>query len=333
MSAGAVATPPTHGSRVHFPLQAWLRMQLHPRLCVLIFHRVLGEADPLRPNEPTAAEFESRMRWVRDNFDVIPLHEAIEAVRKGRVRRRSLAITFDDGYADNQEIAAPILSGLGLHATFFVATAFLDGGRMFNDTVIEAVRRARGEALDLSEIELGRHRTTTAQERRVAIGAILDKVKYLPPGARDRKVAAIAERCGATLPDDLMMRSDQVAALHARGMEIGAHTRSHPILAEVDAATARGEIEAGRDCLEGIIGSRVRLFAYPNGRPVRDYKAEHVALVRSMGFDGAVSTAWGAARNGADPFQIPRFTPWDRDDWRYGLRMTRTLASRRYASA
>ncbi len=48
-------------------------------------------------------------------------------------------------------------------------------------------------------------------------------------------------------------------------------------------------------------------------------------MVRTLGFDAAVTTAWGAARHGADPLQLPRFTPWDRQRWRYGLRLLRNL--------
>ena len=67
------------------------------------------------------------------------------------------------------------------------------------------------------------------------------------------------------------------------------------------------------------------LFAYPNGRPDEDYRAEHAQMVRDAGFEAAVSTAWGSARRNSDPFQLPRFTPWDRRRWAFGLRMGRNL--------
>jgi hypothetical protein len=78
---------------------------------------------------------------------------------------------------------------------------------------------------------------------------------------------------------------------------------------------------ASRARLEQITGAPVRLFAYPNGRPRRDYRLEHAVLARELGFEAAVSSAWGAARAGDDLFQIPRFTPWDRPNWRFGLRL------------
>ena len=67
------------------------------------------------------------------------------------------------------------------------------------------------------------------------------------------------------------------------------------------------------------------LFAYPNGKPGEDYLPRDVALVRELGFDAAVSTAWGASGHGSDPFQLQRFTPWDRTKARFGLRLLRNL--------
>jgi peptidoglycan/xylan/chitin deacetylase (PgdA/CDA1 family) len=290
-------------------------------LSVLIFHRVLAVPDPLQPGEPTAAEFAARMEWLKSCFTVVSLAQGIAGLRSGRLPPRAIAITFDDGYADNCEIAAPILQRLGLPATFFVATGFLDGGRMFNDTVIETVRCSA--RLDLGDLGFGEHALTDDDTRRAAIGVILERVKYQPLRERETLVEQIAARAGSPLPPSPMMRSEQVAELHRMGFDIGGHTVRHPILAELDVDEARREIVAGRRRLEEIVGARVAHFAYPNGRPGRDYRQAHVALVREAGFDAAVSTARGVGRSGADLFQLPRFTPWDRPDWRFGLRLAR----------
>ena len=104
-------------------------------------------------------------------------------------------------------------------------------------------------------------------------------------------------------------------------MEIGGHTITHPILARIDAAEAEREIAGGKAELEAILGEKVELFAYPNGKPVEDYTAEHVAIARRVGFRAAVTTSWGAGRRTSDPFQLPRFTPWDRAPARFALRL------------
>jgi peptidoglycan/xylan/chitin deacetylase (PgdA/CDA1 family) len=314
-------------------VQALLCMHRAPRLGVLIYHRVLPAYDPLRPSEPTGAEFEARMRFAKSNFNVISLADGVAGLKRGRLPPRALAITFDDGYRDNHDIAMPILVRLGLPATFFVATGYLDGGRMFNDTVIEAVRQADIETLDLIDLGLGLHPVKTVEQKRAAADGILDLIKYLAPQTRAEVAAKIAERVGARVPDDLMMTSEHVAEMHRAGMEIGGHTVRHPILAEIHIDAARREIAEGRAHLERIVGVPLTLFAYPNGRPRQDYTSAHVDLVRELGFDAAVSTAWGAANEGADLFQIPRFTPWDRPQWKFGLRVARTLLARDYAMA
>ncbi len=298
------------------------------RLSILIFHRVLAQPDPLFPNEIDHTRFDAICGWLRAWFNVLPLDQAVQRLRDGHLPARAAAITFDDGYADNCEIALPVLSRHGLSATFFVATAFLDGGRMWNDTVIEAVRRATVDVLDLHGLPCaapGRIALDTVPARRAAIGAVIDAVKYLEPTQREAMVQRIAERCRAALPADLMMSSEQVRTLHRAGMQIGAHTATHPILARLSAEQARHEIASGKQALESLLGQRVGLFAYPNGKPGQDYAPANVALVRELGFDAAVSTAPGAARQKSDLFQIPRFTPWDRSRLGFGARLVRNL--------
>jgi peptidoglycan/xylan/chitin deacetylase (PgdA/CDA1 family) len=119
------------------------------------------------------------------------------------------------------------------------------------------------------------------------------------------------------------MSSRQVKLLHDSGMTIGAHTVNHPILAAIDDALARREICEGKSRLEEIIGERISLFAYPNGRPHRDYSAQHVAMARAAGFSAAVTTSWAMARPDGDPFQLPRFTPWQRSRTGFALELIR----------
>jgi len=298
------------------------------RLSVLIFHRVLRQPDPLLPEETDAAYFDWQMRIVKSCFNVLPLSEAVERLSRGSLPPRALCITFDDGYADNHEVALPILQRYGLPATFFVATGFLDGGRMWNDSIIEAIRRATGDAIDLEPLGLGRHPIGTAARRQAATSAVIRQIKYRPLQERLDLVAALADRAGVSLPTDLMMSSLQVRSLQQAGMEIGAHTANHPILARLSREQARTEIVAGRESLEELTGIRVTLFAYPNGRPGEDYLPEHVRLVGELGFAAAFTTSCGAARCDSDRLQLPRFGPWDRTAARYLVRLGYNGATR-----
>jgi peptidoglycan/xylan/chitin deacetylase (PgdA/CDA1 family) len=301
-------------------------------LLVLIYHRVTTVADPMMPSEPDAHRFAAQMDLLADNFSVLPLREGVRRLREGTLPARAVCITFDDGYANNFTVAMPILHARGLTATVFVAPAFLNGGRMFNDTVYEAIRQAPPQ-LDLRAHGLDQYSLSDAPSRINAAQSIILKLKHLPAAERRGQAQALAEHVGARLPADLMMTDDQVARMAASGIDIGAHTMTHPILATLDEATARAEINQSKERLQEITGAPVHSFAYPNGKPGQDYRHEHVLLARAAGFELAVSTSWGAATAAADPWQIPRVAPWDQRAFRYAARLVNAYRERHFRVA
>ena len=215
------------------------------RLSVFIFHRVLPEPDPLFPNAVDVRRFDQIVGWLCGWFNILPLDSAILHLKARTLPARAAAITFDDGYEDNHSLALPVLRRHGVSATFFIATGFLDGGRMWNDSVIESVRRCRTHRLDLGHLELGSHALDSLVARRSAIASIIGQIKYRALEQRHQISCAIADAAEVDLPDDLMMTSSQVRAMHQAGMQIGAHTVVHPILARVGrthgSARDRGE--------------------------------------------------------------------------------------------
>ncbi|MFN2289302.1 MAG: polysaccharide deacetylase family protein [Chromatocurvus sp.] len=292
------------------------------KLSILIFHRVLEAPDPLIPDAPCAQAFERLLQWLRRSFNVLPLDEAVKRLAGNSLPARAACITFDDGYLDNYTIAMPLLKKHGLSATFFIATQFLDGGRMWNDTLIEALRNSNLKDLDLSALGLGRWPLENLQDTQAAIHGLLGGIKYRAPEERDVLVAEIARISGSVLPNDLMMSPDHVRQMRSAGMGIGAHTCSHPILARLDDAQAEAEIRGSKQMLEELLGEAVPLFAYPNGKPGRDYEGKHAAMVARAGFKAAVTTSIGASSGmHADLYQLPRFTPWDSTELRFGLRL------------
>ncbi|HAT32719.1 MAG TPA: carbohydrate esterase family protein [Janthinobacterium sp.] len=297
-------------------------------LSILIYHRVLARPDPLCPAEPDGAAFERQLRLLKRFFTVLPLGLAVRLLRQGALPPRACCITFDDGYADNAEVALPLLLRHGLSACFFIATGYLNGGQMWNDSVIERVRHAAGEELDLSEYGLGRLPIGKLEHKRLAIATILGQLKYLPFETRQGLARQLRGTGDSHYPANIMMRHDQVRELHRAGMEIGAHTQRHPILAGLSDLAARADILDGRRTLEQLIQAPVDLFAYPNGRAGQDYGPRHVDIVKDLGFDAAVATDWGVARQGGDLFQLPRFTPWDRGRLRFLLRMGQNMLRR-----
>jgi peptidoglycan/xylan/chitin deacetylase (PgdA/CDA1 family) len=288
--------------------------------------------DPLFSDEPEAASFDRTLHWIKDWFNVLPLPEAAALLELGKLPARALCITFDDGYSDNESVALPILQRHGLTATFFVATGFIGADKpMWNDAIVEAIRNSPASMLDLRGCGLSRYSIGSLVERRNAIDALLRVVMHMLPDARRDAVARIVDAAGGMPPLRLMMSEEQIRNLHRAGMTVGAHTVTHPILARLDERAAMHEIAASKAQLEQILGERVDVFAYPSGRPGRDYTAAHPLMVRRCGFRAAVSTAWGTARHGADLFQLPRFTPWDRAPWPFAARLAINMLRAKYA--
>ena len=297
-------------------------------LSILAFHQVLLERDPLAPDIPDVAEFQAIAKLLSERVNVLRLSEAVERLRQGSLPPRAVCITFDDGYANNIHNALPVLAEYGLVAAFFLTVGMLGGGIMWNDRIIESVRRTRRSSLDLNRWGLGVKPVATSEEKRAVLAALIPMVKHMPIAERNETIDQIVELCDAAadLPADLMMRNDDVPTLVARGMEVGGHTLSHPILARIDETHARREIFECRERLTALVRQPVQLFAYPNGKPGTDYTRTHVEMVRNAGFSAAVTTSWGVCRQGDDVLQLPRFTPWGAPGWRFLYQMYRNYS-------
>lgn len=282
-------------------------------LTVLLYHRVLRQPDPLMPQVPDVATFNHQISALAHVFRIMALDEALMRLREGTLPPRALCITFDDGYLDNIQVAVPVLRNNGVSATFFVATGFLDGGRMMHDTVVEAVRRLPSQECDLTWIGLGMRSISDIDSRVRLVDEFVGKIKYLPQLEREAASERLAHKVGHQLPDDLMMSSDDLRRMVDSGMSVGCHTHDHPILSMVDSDEAWTQIVKSRDAVAAATGVAPTLFAYPNGKPNIDYRAEHVAMVKKAGFSGAASVSFGTASRDSDHFQVPRFVPWDSD--------------------
>jgi peptidoglycan/xylan/chitin deacetylase (PgdA/CDA1 family) len=198
---------------------------------------------------------------------------------------------------------------------------------MWNDRILEAIGHCPGDTLDLSDFDLGVHTLPALAERGRFAWNIVEQFKFHPREERERMACELGARYTPDMTSPMLTRAE-LCRLHAEGVEIGGHTVNHPILASIDEATAREEIAVNKEELEGLLGERVEVFAYPNGK-ASDFGPTHGRLVRELGYAAALSTIPGVSTAATDRYAMPRFTPWDRTPTRFGLRllhnMVRTL--------
>ena len=299
------------------------------RLLTFYFHRVLEQPDPMQPGEMDARLFELTLTWIGQQFQVLHPREACERLQRGDLPARAAVISFDDGYRDNHDVALPILLRHRMSAVFFIATGYMGEGVQFNDRLREAFRVLAAPELDLGWAGLGRLATASLADRLHALGQVRESVKYLEPDARWAAVERIEALCvasGGELPSGRMMMTPQeVRQLEASGMEIGGHTRTHPILLAVDDTSAFADIQSGRDDLAAVLSAPPVLFSYPNGKLGRDFGLQHVEMARRAGFSFGFSTERGVGTCRSDAMMLPRFMPWHGTPLKFKVQALRAL--------
>lgn len=254
--------------------------------------------------------FGLQMAFARRAYTVVPLDELVETLHAGRsLPPRALAVTFDDGFADNHRLGLPVLRRLGLPATVYVATGGVDGGPpLWTSAVRALVLAARGDELRVPGLP---PLTLAPPGQRGPVTRILTRA-LVPVSAAERaeRLAVAAAGAGVDLPHELsgaMLSWDQVRELAASGWTIGAHTVQHINVALADPRDAEREILASRDAIEAATGVPVRHFAYPNsGNKHRYFDANVAGLLRRLGFRSGATAQTGALRPGLDPLFLPR---------------------------
>jgi peptidoglycan/xylan/chitin deacetylase (PgdA/CDA1 family) len=311
-------------------LEHTFRFLSHGKLTALLFHKVPQVRNPCVSHEMNLVEFERVLAVAVRLFRIIPLQEAVLALRAGNLPPRAACITFDDGYPDWMHGVVPILERYKAHATFFITSGQFNGLPMWNERILHAVANAPTslESLQLSTSGLPMLSLGSQAHRQKSIHLLDEFLKYQDLSSREDLLLELEQKTGSALTSVPVMAADDLRAIHAKGFAIGSHTVAHPILTRCDPHSAFNEIAQSREQLEAIVRGAVTAFAYPNGVPTKDFGSEHIEMVRRAGYTCAVTTHWGAATAGTSVFQIPRFTPWGPSSLKMDLQFARNLAQR-----
>ncbi len=292
---------------VRRPLNRLLN-RFDPPVVVLLYHRVATlPADP-EQLAVSPDNFRAQLQHLKATVPVVRFEEDWS-----RVSRPAVAVTFDDGYADNALQALPILEEVGVPATFFVSTATIDSVREFwwhevEHIILEGSRLPPSFTLSDGPFqkkwptssdterqvlykELVRHLTDADFESREEV---LRKLRHW---ARSREGVADLHR--------VMTLAELRLLAASRWATIGAHTVTHTRLSSLPPSAQRQEITTSKSQLESWLDREITVFSYPFGKR-QDYTEETVALCREAGFTKAAANFPGQARRWTDPYRIPR---------------------------
>ena len=265
----------------------------------------------------TAEAFAEQLRFVRERYTVVTLDDMVDRVHAGRpLPARAVAITFDDGYADNYDHAFRLLREAGLPATFYVTTGALDGGTpLWTAKLRYMVRTTTRTRVDLPAPLPTSASITDEADRQTLFTTLIMALKRVPGTQRCELVEALGECLGITdfsALDHIMMTWAQLREMSNHGMTIGAHTVSHPNLPNTEVREAEREIVGSRDAIAAALGGPVAHFSYPNGRGASHLNDTVKGLVRRAGFRSAVTSQAGCIQVGADPWSLRRVGVYNR---------------------
>ena len=260
------------------------------------------------------ASLQHQCAHIRQYYAPVTLDQAAQAIAGGKpLPAKALAVTVDDGYRDFFEVAYPVFREFGIPATVFVVTRFLDGGYwLWGDRVKYAFRHTALERtrLPLPDGTVLTYELPDRPARERAATEVKERAKLMCQRDFAAFVGSVAPALGMEIPGSpegefQAMSWEQARQASAGGMEIGAHTVSHPILSSLGSlAEMAEEIAGSRRHIESQLDRPVPHFCYPNGR-LRDIGPASAA-VREAGFATAVTTEPGVNPAGADPFLLRR---------------------------
>lgn len=316
-----------------------------------MYHRIGPEStDPWSLNVQPEHLVE-HLEILRRDYRVVQLRQLLGELRTGALQPHTVAVTFDDGYANNLHAAAPLLESAEVPATVFVTSGFLAMKQECWWDILEQLLLHPGslpptldliltnnsfhyelnDAQEYSEAEARRFRHWRAWEKaptpRHALYRSLYTILHTSASAeRNTLLDILVEWADAEpicRPSHRMLAAEELQFLARKStVDIGAHTVTHQSLAKIPIEDQLYEVSESRKYLEELLNTPIDSFSYPHGGE-QDISATASALVRECGFIGACSTSLGALQADSDPFLLPRVHV---EDWN-GKVFARQLAT------
>ncbi len=295
-----------------FDICSFLGQCLGQKTWVLCYHRVgnfnnLWSYPPLSPNI-----FEDHIKYISNNYKVITLNALADLLIENRpLPKKTLVLTFDDGYKDVYKWAYPILKKYDVPATVFLATGHIDSGRLFWwDKLGYIIFHTQKNSFRFEN--LGEFSFRSLEEKLKSKGFIAEKIKRIPGINIDIFLEEMAGELDVNIPTnigrELILSWDEIIDMHQNGIDFGAHTVTHPILSNIDIDTANREISQSRTDIENKINGNVLSFCYPNGQP-KDFNSQVINLLKEKGFKCAVTTIPRSISHEDGLYELGRITP------------------------
>jgi peptidoglycan/xylan/chitin deacetylase (PgdA/CDA1 family) len=298
----------------------WLRARVLGGALILGYHRISATQDDVYDVCVSPENFAGHMEALRKYACPISLSRLVQSLKQNVLPPKSVAVTFDDGYADNFYEAKPVLEKYEIPATVFVCTGYI-GKEFWWDELDRLVNRSRtdpytlhlrtgGKQFKWHKKNVSRHASPPATRDEFG-RALYHYLLSLDIEDQNHAMTVIRNWSNLSSPGISTSRTlseKEILRLADGGLiEIGAHTRHHPMLPALSMERQREEIHTNKIELEVLLGKPIKGFSYPNGRATADAKQ----IVREVGFEYACTSLHDVVRPEGDIYELTRF--WQKD--------------------
>jgi len=280
------------------PSTAFLRSWYAGQGSCLLYHRITpgsqASCDNHYPSRGLAVSeetFEEQISFLKQNYNCLDISTAVELLSKGKLPKRTVIITFDDGYRDNLTLGLPVLEKYGVPATIYITTGFID--RTANLWWLE--QEYIVHRLTQLKFELGgsfyHWNLKRLEGKYQAISELNKAFRKMDLESQNKHLVRLRN----TIPekysyDDIVLDWSEVLSLDKHPLiTIGAHTVNHPALSRLSDEHMKKEMLESKQTLEDKLGHSVEHFAYPYGLPQDAHEREYRAA-KEVGFKSAVTT-------------------------------------------
>lgn len=292
---------------------------LYGNCAVLLYHRVTNYSTDPQLLCVSPDNFDKQLKLVKQKYNCISIEELTDYLTSGKkIPRKSIAITFDDGYADNYLYGLPLLEKNNTQALFYISTGLLNTNTEYWWDAIERIVLLsktspvknefilKGTKYNLNEIVL---------KRRLFYERLLAELRTMISSEREEKIAELAHIFSAQTHRQThrSLSFEELKALHQSDCAvIGAHTHMHPSLAALSYEEQYNEIVTSKTILETILEEPIFHFSYPFGSN-RDFNSDTVAVCKKLNFTTVAANYPGMVNKHSNKYYFPRFLVRDWD--------------------
>lgn len=293
-------------------LYSFIKSNLRSYVAIICYHRVGNIKDRWAIDTTDIIDFEKEMRYLSKTHKILSLEEMAKIINeKKALPKKGAVVTFDDGYKDNYTKAFPVLKKYNIPATIFLTTGNIGNDNLFWwDKVEYILRNTKLKRFDLGDFgdiipPLGKTKLKTLDE-------ITTKFTKIPENKKCDLIDKLVEISDVDIPKNLgkaiIMSWDEVKEINEEGINLGAHTVTHPILTKIPLMQAKNEIINSKKEIERRLKKPVNTFSYPNGL-ANDFNNDIKTILKENGFICATTLIPKTINNNTDLFELGRLPP------------------------